>query len=89
MGWDDDDGLHEFVESLVNGGYLEGAALGIAKKIVNDSAPEDLSPAQQDIFYKYVLGPYESTCLRCSNSVPWRDKIGDPYKNICNDCHTE
>jgi len=44
MGWDDDDGLNEFLEFLVDGGYLEGAALGVTKKILDGNDLENLSP---------------------------------------------
>jgi|AADL01.1.fsa_nt_gi hypothetical protein len=86
MGWDDDDGLNEFLEFLVDGGYLEGAALGVTKKILDGNDLENLSPKQQSVFEKYVLGPYESTCPGCGEQIPWRDKVGDPDKSVCNNC---
>lgn len=72
---DDDDGeeseFRDFVQELIACEHLEGAALGIAKLVV-DRGRDVLTPKQTYVFDTYVLG--ENTvdvCDRCSNPIPW------------------
>jgi hypothetical protein len=70
----DDDGFTEFVSEVVSNGHLEGAAEGIAKKVIAEGI-DSLSPRQLEVFETHVLDEFSSeSCERCSSSIPWSEQ---------------
>jgi hypothetical protein len=63
-----------FVGELVEGGHLEGPALGIAKQVAEEGL-EDLSEKQRRVFDTYVLSEdnVQDCCERCSIEIPWSE----------------
>lgn len=83
----DDDGFTEFVEAVVRNGHLDGAAEGIAKKVIAEGI-ESLSPRQLAVFEEHVMDEYAAeSCERCSNPIPWSEQY-DAYHNggYCSYC---
>ena len=67
----EDDGLHDFVQQLINGDHLEDATLGVAKLFVSRGM-DALSEKQSYVFQKHVIEAHTiQTCERCGNSIPW------------------
>jgi hypothetical protein len=83
----EDTGFDAFLQDLINGGHLEGPALGITKKVIADGE-ESLSPKQQHVFKNYVLAEYVTNeCKRCGEDIPWSEMY-HAYDNghLCNWC---
>jgi hypothetical protein len=84
---DDNSGLSLFLEELIEGNYLEDAALGIAKKVVADGTAS-ISDKQYDVFQKYVLDSFViESCEMCGYKFLWTEKL-DAYLNqgVCGYC---
>ncbi|MDT8448432.1 MAG: hypothetical protein RRB13_16190 [bacterium] len=63
------DELSSFVSDLLEGGYLEGAAAGIAKQVV-DRGLESLSEKQRDVFEAQVIAKYGNQyCKKCNSKL--------------------
>ncbi|MBC9706295.1 MAG: hypothetical protein H9W81_15220 [Enterococcus sp.] len=77
-----------YVNELLDGERLDGAAiLGIAKKIGADGV-EGLTSKQLETFIRYGLYPYNyvEECERCSFDVPWCEMyfaLDDSYCSYC------
>lgn len=87
--YEHDTSFESFVQELLDGGRLkeEGAAHGIAKKIVTDGV-ESLSVPQLDTFIKYGLLPdnFVEFCDMCSNEILWPEMylaLDDEYCSYC------
>lgn len=64
-----------FVKELISGGYLEGAALGVAKQWVSEG-DESLSPKQAAVLKRYVFEPFVTEhCKFCSQVIPWSEML--------------
>ena len=90
MGWNDrieeDGGFSEYLTYLVENGHLEGAALGIAKLVI-DKGEEALSPKQKYVFHEHVIKPNTvSECMRCGNDIPWSEMIEAVDSKLCGYC---
>ena len=90
MGWndriDDDEGYADFLQSLIDDSYLEGAAEGITKQVIT-KGEESLSDKQKYVFDKEVLGKYVKECTRCGINIPWSE-MSAALENggFCNYC---
>jgi len=76
-----------FVKELIEGGYLEGAALGVAKLWV-DKGDYALSARQEHVLKEHVFGPYVTpNCEQCSGDIPWSEMLA-AYENggFCSWC---
>ncbi|HDR8197963.1 hypothetical protein COE01_21495 [Bacillus thuringiensis] len=83
-----DDDFIDFVKDLVGCGRLEGAAEGIAKKIIHDGTL-DLSDKQIYTFINYGLmnENFLDKCGRCYNPIPWSEMlIAVMESGYCNYC---
>ncbi|MFA6006195.1 MAG: hypothetical protein WC764_00460 [Candidatus Paceibacterota bacterium] len=69
---DEEDERKSYVEELIDGDELEGAALGVAKKYVADGR-DSLSDKQLFVLEKYVLGK-QKDCGRCGTPIPWSER---------------
>lgn len=66
--------FEDFLQQLIDGGHLEGAALGITKQIISNGQ-DGLSDKQLYVFKTQVLEVYaEADCSRCGNEIPWSEK---------------
>lgn len=83
----DDDGLANFLQELVDGGHLSGAALGITKLVV-DKGTDVLSPAQRSVFDGQVIGTHTTkSCSRCGCPIPWSEMYASlDNGRLCNYC---
>jgi len=84
---DDYDGEAEFYQQLVDGKHLEGAALGITRRVI-DKGIDSLSPAQQSVFGKQVTAVFVTgECERGGHEVPW-EEMYEAYHNggYCSYC---
>lgn len=83
----DDDGFKEFLQQVVDHGGLEGAALGIAKLVI-DKGEQALSEKQQYVFKTQVLDEFTvSACERCSSPIPWSEMYDAATEHgLCNYC---
>jgi hypothetical protein len=82
-----DDSLNDFLEEIIEGEHLEGAALGITKKVIKEGV-ESLTRKQKRVFDTYVLGEFvTAACKRCGNDIPWSEMY-HAYDNgdLCNWC---
>jgi hypothetical protein len=71
MSFEEDDGLSGYVAELLEGGYLEGAEEGVAKRFL---ANEPLTPDQQKVFDRYVIAKHDpGSCIRGCD-IPWSEK---------------
>jgi len=81
-----EDGFREYVQEIMNGGHLNGAALGIAKR-VGDSGIASLSDKQKYVFERDVMEHfYVEECERCSNDIPWEEMYNALDSNYCSYC---
>lgn len=91
MGWNDhareDGDFRSFLQALVDSNDLDGAALGIAK-LVLDKGTEGLSPKQFFVFNEHVIGKHTiGGCARCESEIPWSE-MSHALDNggLCNYC---
>jgi hypothetical protein len=69
-----DTDFEDFLQQLVDGGELEGAALGITKQVISNGE-QSLSDKQSFIFQRDVIKKFaEDDCVRCGNEIPWSEK---------------
>jgi len=84
----DDDGFNDFLQQLIKGEHLDGAALGITKKVI-DTGEQSLSPQQTYVFKTYVLDEFITPeCKGCGlDDIPWCEMY-HAYDNghVCNLC---
>ena len=67
--------LKDFLQQLVDMDELDGAALGITKKVITEGVAS-LSKKQRYVFDKHVLGENSvSECSRCQINVPWTEML--------------
>lgn len=65
----------EFVRALVEGGYLDGAALGVARQWL-DKDEDSLSERQAWVLEHHVLAPFVTdSCARCGQAIPWSEML--------------
>lgn len=77
----------DFLEQLLQGGRLDGAAEGITKKVVAEGI-DSLSTKQRFVFDKHVINQFvRETCSSCSHTIPWSEMYA-AYDNggLCNWC---
>ncbi|OEZ02411.1 MULTISPECIES: hypothetical protein [Stenotrophomonas] len=90
MGYNDhvqDDGFSDFLEEVLGGGALEGAAEGITRQVV-ERGQESLSDKQAFVFKRDVLDVYVvDGCKRCEAPVPWSEMYAaSDNGGYCNYC---
>ncbi len=75
-----------FLEELVEAGYLEGAALGITKRVIHEGR-DSLTENQDYVFERYVLGEYvRDKCNVCHQTIPWCEKFQAIQSGLCAAC---
>lgn len=91
MGYNDhmnDDGeFSKFLQGVVDGEHLEGAALGITKLVI-DKGSDALSSKQRFVFERDVIREFATNgCERCGEDIPWSEMYAaiDNGK-LCNYC---
>lgn len=84
MSLEDDDGLSAYVGELLEGGYLQGAEEGVAKRFLDD---EPLSDEQQKVFDRYVIAKHDpGRCIRGCD-IPWSEKYEAKQNGgMCSHC---
>lgn len=62
-----------FLQEVINGGHLEGAALGITKLVI-DKGSDVLSSKQRFVFERDVIRDLTTNaCSRCEGDIPWSE----------------
>ncbi len=90
MGFNDhmeeNDEYSDFLQRLIDNNHLEGAAEGIAKKVIADGI-ESLSSKQKWTFKKQVSDYTTSECSRGGCDIPWSEMY-EAYDNggMCSWC---
>jgi hypothetical protein len=82
-----DDGFDDFLQAIIDGGHLEGAALGITRKVIAEGSA-GLSSRQAHVFKTQVLDEFvTSECKRQGCAIPWSEMY-HAYDNghLCNWC---
>ena len=68
-----EEGFKDFLWQLVDGDHLEGASLGITKKII-DQGIERLSKKQLYVFQRHVLEEHTiDGCQWCKGNIAWEE----------------
>lgn len=71
----DEDSRDDFLQQLIDGDRLEGAALGITKLVI-DRGEEVLSSAQKFVFNRDVLDVFViRECSRMGCDIPWSEML--------------
>lgn len=82
----EDDSFNEFLQTLVDAGRLEGAALGITKLVI-DKGIESLSEKQKYVFQTQVIDEYTvDECMRCGHAIPWSEMYLALDSGMCSYC---
>lgn len=67
---------HEALDYLIEQGYVDGPAAGIARQVI-EKGRESLSSKKDSVFRKFVEEPYLNIeCSRCHIPVPTCELIG-------------
>ncbi|WP_152560406.1 hypothetical protein [Arenimonas donghaensis] len=84
---EDDGGFSDFLQEIIDGGHLEGAALGITKLAI-DKGSDALSAKQRFVFERDVLGEFvKDGCSRCESNIPWSEMYAAlDNGGLCNYC---
>ena len=70
-----EEGFLKFLQELIEWEQIEGAALGIAKQVL-DKGLESLSEQQDFVFRKYVVeANFVDRCKRCGNEIAWHEMV--------------
>lgn len=80
--------FEEYVSVLLKLGYLQGdKVIGIGKQIVTKGS-SSLTENQSKCFIKYGLheGNYIETCVMCSHTIPWCEKLDALDDGFCSHC---
>ena len=82
-----DDGFTGFLQEVIDGEHLEGAALGITKLVI-EKGSDKLSPKQRHVFQHQVLGEFtRDGCSRCEAEIPWSEMYAAlDNGGLCNYC---
>jgi hypothetical protein len=83
----EESGMQDFVKELIDQNRLEGAALGIAKRFL-DQGEESLSEKQKYVFQKNVIDEFVTKeCTLCGLDIPW-EEMNFAYDNggFCGYC---
>ncbi|HPG36175.1 MAG TPA: hypothetical protein PLW78_10965 [bacterium] len=89
MGHNDheDRGFKDFLQQIVEGGFIEQPVLGITKQVIS-KGEESLSEKQKAVFRRKVVDFYKGIkCKRCGDDISWSEKydaISD--HGMCNYC---
>jgi hypothetical protein len=76
----------DFLQDLIKGRYLEGAALGITKLVISQGR-ESLVGKQDFIFQKFVLDEYaHERCAVCNQKIPWCEMFHAINNGLCAAC---
>ena len=71
----DEEDRKGFFQELVDGNYLDGAALGITKLVI-DKGDDVLSDRQKFVFKRDVLDVFvTSECKRDGGAIPWSEML--------------
>lgn len=82
---DEETGVN-FVRELIDGDYLEGAALGVAKLWV-DKGDDALTEKQACVLKHYVFDPFVTeSCERCHEPIPWSEMLSAHETGYCSWC---
>ena len=67
--------MNEFLTTLIELGMIEGAALGIARLVI-DQGVESLTPRQTTVFDQHVIQPHAiRSCPRCGQEIRWSEML--------------
>jgi DNA-directed RNA polymerase subunit RPC12/RpoP len=81
-----EDGFAEYIQEIIDGEHLDGAALGIAKQVA-DRGLDSLSDKQKYVFERDVMSHYYvEECERCGNEIPWEEMYQATDSNYCSYC---
>ena len=81
-----EDGFTEYIQQLIGANRLEGASLGIAKKVVRDSV-DSLSKKQKTVFEQHVMKHYYvKECEIGGHEIEWLEMYEALDTEICNYC---
>jgi hypothetical protein len=76
----------DFLNQLINAKYLEGAALGITKLVI-DKGREALSGKQEYVFQKDVIDRFvHERCKTCHDTIPWCEMFFAIDRGQCVGC---
>lgn len=90
----DDENRNNAIEALIECDMLEGAALGIAKKVVAENSLDGLSDKQKFVYENNIASQFEIACEGegCGNMISM-DEVADAIRNqhsgedvFCVDC---
>jgi hypothetical protein len=74
-----------FIQELIDGGRLEGAALGIAKQVVA-KGPDSLSGSQDAVLEATMREFSTELCESCGNPIPWSERYQAAKSGRCCGC---
>jgi hypothetical protein len=78
----------DFVQDVINGGHLDGAANGVARQAV-ERGIGSLSARQRYVLDHFVVEPHTvEACARCDNDIPWSEMYlaVQMFDNMCSWC---
>jgi len=83
----EDDGFKSFLQEVLSGESLEGAAEGITKLVI-DKGVDSLTDKQKFVFKRDVLDVYIADgCARCEAPIPWSEMYAATDNGgLCNYC---
>ncbi|WP_329891474.1 hypothetical protein [Stenotrophomonas sp. SMYL11] len=83
----EDDGFNDFLQEVLSGESLEGAAEGITKLVI-DKGMDSLTDKQKFVFRRDVLDVYTlDGCSRCEAPIPWSEMYAATDNGgLCNYC---
>ena len=84
---DEDDGLSEFLSELLEGDFLDGAAAGITRQVL-DRGLDSLTEKQKFVFDRDVMQPFgNKPCEICQSEIPMSEKAHALENGgMCNYC---
>ena len=74
-----------FIEELISGDHLEGAALGIAKQAVT-KGPDSLNGNQSAVLEAAIREFSPEECGTCHNEIPWSERYQARNSGRCLGC---
>ena len=77
--------INDFLTTLIAGGMLEGAALGMAQLVI-DEGTDSLTAQQQAVVARYVIRELaKPSCPRCGCDIRWSAMLhNDGWCAYCN-----
>jgi hypothetical protein len=83
---DTDREYEDFLQEIVDGEHLEGAALGITKLVI-DKGEDALTDKQRFVFNRDVKQEFiTEECSRCGCEIPWCEMYAAYDTKVCGWC---